>query len=65
MTKILLLNDGDYNCIESVNFPVEVEALPAGSGWDVSMRELIRVGKLRNYDDDYSLHFLEHEVEVL
>lgn len=42
--KIRLLNDGRYPGLESVSFPVEVEAEPFSHGFRVSYAELERIG---------------------
>lgn len=44
VVKIKLLNDGLYGDMDHINFPVEVEAVFDGSGYDVPISELVRIG---------------------
>ncbi|MFA1583723.1 hypothetical protein [Proteus mirabilis] len=72
--KIKLLNDGGYDSMGDVNFPVIVE----GEGWeglgfdvlgfDVLGSELITIGADAKYiinDEEYYFSLLEGECEVI
>lgn len=62
--KIKLLNDGGYDDMENVNFPVEVDAVEYkdGSdvdGYDVLGSELIRVGANEDgFEPDIEYYFV-------
>lgn len=63
--KIKLLNDGGYNFLEGVNFPVEVEACEIMSGYGVSTSELERVGAASHASISSSWCFTSEECEEI
>jgi len=66
MTRIKLLNDGDYGGLEHIQFPVEVAATEWENGFSVSGNEIIRIGGKR--DDWYEqgiYYFYHHQASLV
>lgn len=60
--KIKLLNDGGYDDMENVKFPVEVEAADwFGLGFEVTGEELIRVGASAEYWGKSAVYYWSNE----